>query len=152
MHAFAEHFDLSLSDDKELVAILTLGDQLVTERDFFGLEAARHTRDDRIGQLRKERYTPQSLGENDATPLLMSTAIRSALASSTFVRLTRYVPPLTCTHGSMLSSHRGVIDIILGAVLVVSPDCEPPTSLHSVAIDCPTLREVPFNSSNAQFK
>ena len=45
--------------------------------------------------------------------------IRSALGSSTFVRLTRYVPPSTCTHGKRLSSHRGVIDIILGEVFVV---------------------------------
>ena len=30
------------------------------------------------------------------------------------------MPPFTCTHGSMLSSQRGVIDIILGEVLVVS--------------------------------
>ena len=50
---------------------------------------------------------------------MTSTSIRSALLSSTFVRLTRYVPPCTCTHGSMLSSHRGVIDIIFGDVLVV---------------------------------
>ena len=49
----------------------------------------------------------------------MSTPIRSALLSSTFVRLTRYVPPSTCTHGSRLNSQRGVIDIIFGDVLVV---------------------------------
>ena len=58
-------------------------------------------------------------GENDATPLVTSTSIRSALLNSTFVRLTRYVPPSTCTQGSMLKSQRGVIDIILGDVFVV---------------------------------
>ena len=29
------------------------------------------------------------------------------------------MPPLTCTHGNRLNSHRGVIDIILGEVFVV---------------------------------
>src|SRR5580704_3575980 len=58
-------------------------------------------------------------GANDATPPETSTPIRSALLNSTLVRLTRYVPPSTCTHGSRLNSHRGVIDIIFGAVFVV---------------------------------
>jgi hypothetical protein len=33
--------------------------------------------------------------------------------------LTRYVPLSTFTQGNRLSNHRGVIDIILGDVLVV---------------------------------
>ena len=46
--------------------------------------------------------------------------MRSALGSSILVRLTRYVPPSTGTHGSSFKSHRGVMDIILGEVFVVS--------------------------------
>ena len=40
MDALAEHFDLPLGDDEELAAIFAFDDQLVAERDFFGLEAA----------------------------------------------------------------------------------------------------------------
>ena len=58
-------------------------------------------------------------GEKETLPPETSMPIRSALGSSTFVRLTRYVPPSTCTHGKRLNSHRGVIDIILGEVFVV---------------------------------
>ncbi len=41
-------------------------------------------------------------GGNEAAAPETSTPIRSALGSSTLVRLTRYVPPSTCTHGSRL--------------------------------------------------
>src|SRR3954471_23919155 len=54
-----------------------------------------------------------------AWPSVSATSIRAALPSSTLVRLTRYVPLGTSTQGSKLSDHRGVIDIILGFVLVV---------------------------------
>ncbi len=58
-------------------------------------------------------------GANCRCPPVTSMPIRAALVNSTLVRLTRYVPPSTCTHGSSFNSHRGVIDIILGDVLVV---------------------------------
>src|SRR5580658_4229235 len=72
------------------------------------------------GSFEKSGTLRSDSGGNEAAAPETSTPIRSALGSSTFVRLTRYVPPSTCTHGSMLNSHRGVIDIILGDVLVVS--------------------------------
>src|ERR1700748_772016 len=56
---------------------------------------------------------------NEATPLDSATSIRSALLNSTLVRLTRYVPPATCPHGSRFNKNRGVIDIIFGDVFVV---------------------------------
>ena len=41
MHPFAQHFDLPLGDDEELAEVFAFDDQLVAQRDFFGLEAAR---------------------------------------------------------------------------------------------------------------
>ena len=120
VHALAQDFDLSLGDDEELAAVFAFDDQLVAERDFFGLEAAGHAGDDRVGQLREQRHAAQRLPAGTRPRRReTSTPIRSALLSSTLVRLTRYVPPSTCTHGSRLSSHRGVIDIIFGDVFVV---------------------------------
>ena len=56
---------------------------------------------------------------NDGTPLTYCIGRRSFLRNSTFVRFTRKVPPLTCTHGRSFSSSLGVIEPICGAVLVV---------------------------------
>ena len=46
---FTQYFHLSLSDDKELAAILTFDDQLITEGHRFRFEATCHTGNDRIG-------------------------------------------------------------------------------------------------------
>lgn len=58
-------------------------------------------------------------GAKERAPSSISTGILSALLSSTFVLLTLYVPPSTCTQGSMERRYRGVMDIIRGAVFVV---------------------------------
>ena len=72
-----------------------------------------------VGRPEKSGTLRSESGDNVGSPFSNSTAIRSALLSSTLVRLTRYVPPSTCTHGSRLKSQRGVIDIIFGDVFVV---------------------------------
>ena len=56
---------------------------------------------------------------NDGTPLTYWMGKRSFLRNSTFVLLTRNVPPLTCTQGNNLRSNLGVMEPICGAVLVV---------------------------------
>ena len=71
------------------------------------------------GNFEKRGTRRSASGGNEARPSAKSTAIRSAFANSTLVRLTRYVPPLTCTQGSNFNKYRGVIDIIFGDVLVV---------------------------------
>ena len=120
VYALAEHLDLALGDDEELVAVLAFDDQLVAQRDRFRLEAFAHAGEDRIGQSREQRHASQRFrGELGAVRRKDSMPIRAALVNSTLVRLTRYVPPSTCTHGSSFNSHRGVIDIIFGDVLVV---------------------------------
>ncbi len=58
-------------------------------------------------------------GAKTACPAITSIPMRSAFLSSILVRLTRYVPPSTWTHGSKLSTQRGVIDIIFGVVFDV---------------------------------
>jgi len=56
---------------------------------------------------------------NVGTPLTYWIGRRSFLRSSTFVRFTRNVPPLTCTQGRSFNNSLGVILPICGAVLVV---------------------------------
>ena len=59
------------------------------------------------------------LAENEGTPSRYWMGSRSDLRSSTLVRFTRKVPPLTCTQGNSFRSKRGVMEPICGAVLVV---------------------------------
>jgi hypothetical protein len=56
---------------------------------------------------------------NEGTPFTYWMGRRSFLRSSTFVRFTRKVPPLTCTQGNNFRSNLGVILPICGAVFVV---------------------------------
>src|SRR5580693_822260 len=95
------------------------------------------------GSLEKRGTLRSDSDGNEAVSPDASTPMRSALGSSTLVRVTRYTPPCTCTHGSRLKSQRGVIDIILGDVLVVSA--------RFLATDVVTLRcNRPFDMASPQ--
>src|SRR5579872_3412181 len=61
MDPLAQHLDLTLSNDEKLAPILSLNDQVVTERDLFGLETTSHPCQDRIGHKRNQRHAPQGL-------------------------------------------------------------------------------------------
>ena len=88
--ALAQHLDLPLGDDEELAAVLAFDDQLVAQRNVFGLEAAGHPGDDGVGQPGEQRHAPQRLPAGTRPRRRRrSTPIRSALLSSTLVRLTR---------------------------------------------------------------
>ena len=78
-----------------------------------GVEIATRESQEKSGTLRS------AAGAKEHAPSSVSTGILSALLSSTFVLLTLYVPPATCTQGSMERRYRGVMDIIRGAVFVV---------------------------------
>ena len=68
---------------------------------------------EKSGTLRRESGWSEPFRSDRSRP------IRSALGSSTLVRFTRYVPPSTCTQGRSCNNQRGVIDIIIGDVLLV---------------------------------
>ena len=61
MRALAEHLDLSLGDDEELVLLRALDDQVVPERHRLAPEALRHSVHDRLRQPREQRHAPQRL-------------------------------------------------------------------------------------------
>ena len=54
MCPLADHFHLPLGNDKELITVLTLDNQFVSQRDHFGLESAGHPRGDVIRQAGKQ--------------------------------------------------------------------------------------------------
>src|SRR5579863_5977793 len=91
------------------------------------------------GSLENSGTLRRASGINVATFPDTSISIRSAFGNSTLVRLTRYVPPLTCTHGSRLRSQRGVIDIILGDVFVVFARFE---ATDDVTLRCNRLSDI----------
>lgn len=119
MNPFAQDFHRSLGDDKELASVFPFDQQFVPQRDLFRFEVATIREMIVSGSPENKGTLRSDSAGNDATFPDTSTSIRSAFVSSTFVRLTRYVPPSTCTHGNRLKSQRGVIDMIFGDVFVV---------------------------------
>ena len=54
MDAFAQDFDLSLSNDEELIAVLTFGNQLIFQRHLFRAKLICHPRGDGSRQTREK--------------------------------------------------------------------------------------------------
>ena len=62
--ALTQYFDLSFSDNEELVAVFTFNNQFVTKRYDLGLKSIDDPRRDIHGQTRKQRNAAESLRRN----------------------------------------------------------------------------------------
>ena len=142
--ALAQHLDLPLGDDEELAAVFAFDDQLVAQRNLFGLEAAGHAGDDGVGQPGEQRHAAQRLrrergraaGDVDLDPLGLG---QFDLGAVDAVGAAVDLHP----RQQAQAASRGVIDIIFGEVFVVLARF---LATEVVTLRCNRLSDMCFNA------
>ncbi len=133
MHALTQYFDLTLGDNEKLLlrSSPTTSNSFPSETSSFLNRPTMRVMMASAIWRRAEHSGSIPVGREGA---IFGKVDTNAFGFRKFhlVRLTRYVPPSTCTHGRRLRSHLGVIDIIFGAFWWCSLDCGPLLLLRSL--------------------